>query len=323
LFPNHVQICAIDCSYIPKSGKKTFGLDKFWSGVSNKTLKGLEITALSIINVVLSHAWILDVCQTPPNIEVKEGTEKNYTRVNFYIEQILDCLPALQYIKYIVADGFYAKKKFIDAICNMNKHLITKLRCDANLRFLHTGQQHNGQGAPKKYADKVTYDNLSNWYFAGIDYNYEYLEIYYQVLNSPRFGRNFKVVLVLNKRSNTFILLASTDLNQSARQILEYYQLRFQIEFLFRDAKQFTCLNHCQARDEQKLDFHFNMSLSAINICRAIMIEENEKSLNNIVRASYNERFLGFIFSKLRFEPDFEINNDELKQIIEYGSMRA
>ena len=35
--------------------------------------------------------------------------------------------------------------------------------------------------------------------------------------------------------------------------------MRFQIEFLFRDAKQFTGLEDCQARDPVKLAFHFNL----------------------------------------------------------------
>ncbi len=50
--------------------------------------------------------------------------------------------------------------------------------------------------------------------------------------------------------------------------ILEYYRTRFQIEFIYRDAKQFTGLNDCQARSEIKLHFHFNASLTAINLAK-------------------------------------------------------
>ena len=42
-------------------------------------------------------------------------------------------------------------------------------------------------------------------------------------------------------------LLFSTDLNTGPLLIERYYQGRFQIEFLFRDAKQFTGLAHCQS----------------------------------------------------------------------------
>lgn len=321
--PTHILIAAIDCSFIPKSGKKTFGIDKFWSGVQNKALKGLEISALAIINVVTAMAMTLDVVQTPPNLRSAEGNGNEYTRINFYLEQFIDCLPYLQYITYIVADGFYAKKKVFDTITSHRKHLITKLRCDADLRYLYTGEQTSGKGAPRKYDGKVFYNDLSRWYFAGVDYKYNHLHIYYQTLNSPNFKRNFKVVLLLNTRTNQYILLASTDIYQNARQIVQYYQLRFQIEFLFRDAKQFACLNHCQARDEQKLDFHFNMSLTAINLAKAVMVETDIDSLNDFVRMSYNNRFIKNIFLKLSSKAEFDINNPQVEEFITYGSMRA
>ncbi|WP_372726544.1 hypothetical protein [Nostoc sp. C057] len=37
---------------------------------------------------------------------------------------------------------------------------------------------------------------------------------------------------------------------------------------MFRDAKQFTGLSDCQARDVKKLDFHFNASFTALNIAK-------------------------------------------------------
>ena len=52
----------------------------------------------------------------------------------------------------------------------------------------------------------------------------------------------------------------STDLKQSWSDILEVYRLRFQIEFLYRDAKQHLGLNHCEARSEEKLNFHIGYS---------------------------------------------------------------
>ena len=60
------------------------------------------------------------------------------------------------------------------------------------------------------------------------------------------------------------ILLFSTDIHMGASDILDFYKARFQIEFIFRDAKQFTGLTDCQARDFTKLDFHFNASLMAL-----------------------------------------------------------
>jgi Transposase DDE domain len=79
-------------------------------------------------------------------------------------------------------------------------------------------------------------------------------------------------------------------LEQSDQQILTYYQLRFQIEFIFRDAKQFTGLTHCQAQSDEKLDFHFNLSLAALNVVNVQKIlDSNALSINNLARRSYNE----------------------------------
>ena len=61
-------------------------------------------------------------------------------------------------------------------------------------------------------------------------------------------------------------LFFSTDLSQTGDKIVAYYQSRFQIEFLYRDTKQHTGLTNCQARSKNKLDFHFDAALTAVNL---------------------------------------------------------
>ena len=64
------------------------------------------------------------------------------------------------------------------------------------------------------------------------------------------------------------ILLLSTDIILPGEEILEYYQSRFQIEFIFCYAKQFMGLSDCQSRSSQRLGFHFNASLIALNLAK-------------------------------------------------------
>ncbi len=318
-------IAAIDCSFISKAGKKTWGLDHFFSGAANRTLRGLEISLLSLIDVCSKKAWALDVVQTPPQLLAREGEASQYSRINFYIEQILDLLPQLKQVTYFVADGFYAKIKFFLAILGVKKHLITKLRSDANLRYFFKGKPpKNKRGRKKQYDGKVNWKKLDlrKWVSIGLDYKYPHIKIYALVLNSPYFKLNLKVVLLINTRNNRYALLACTDLNLCARTIVEYYQLRFQIEFLFRDAKQFTGLTHCQARDEQALDFHFNMSLTAINIAQLHMMNDHtNKSMNSLVRKAYNTRFANWLFSKLGPEAKLYLNDPQLNTVLGYGCL--
>ena len=50
------------------------------------------------------------------------------------------------------------------------------------------------------------------------------------------------------------------------------------MEFIFRDAKQYTELEQCQARSEKKLNFHFNASLTAINLAKSILRDKVPKN---------------------------------------------
>ena len=312
-------VCAIDCSFISKSGKKTFGLDNFWSGCAQATKKGLEISVLALIDVASAMAWTLDVTQTPPQLGTKN--EAAYTRINFYIEQIFDCLAHLKQVKYFVADGFYAKKKMFMAILSINKHLITKLRPDANLKFRLEGDPPKRKGPKSPYEGKAVYNDLSKWHFVGKDDKYEYLSVYHRVCYSPQFECWLSVALVLNTKSQKYILLASSDIDQNACEILTFYQLRFQIEFLFRDAKQFTGLNHCQAREEEKLDFHFNMSLAAINVIQLLKINDPTiTSMNALTRKAYNTRIVQNLLQQLCLEAEFDILNPDIQKVINLGA---
>jgi DDE superfamily endonuclease len=312
-------VAALDCSFIDKSGKHTYGLDRFWSGVLQKTKKGLEVSVIALIDAACGWAWALDVTQTPPGLSSKE--EGGYTRVDFYLEQFLDCLPYLRAVVYVVADGFYAKAKVINVLTECGKHLITKLRPDANLLHPFEGEHPKGKPGPKpQFGSKALFSDLSKWIHIGPDEKYPYLEIYSQILWAPQFKCWLRVVFVLNTKTKKYILLACTDICATARQVLAYYQLRFQIEFLFRDAKQFTGLTHCQARDEQKLDFHFNLSLAAINLAQVQRkLNPAVKSMNDLTRRAFNQKLIENLFSELSAEAKFDLLHPAVLKTLDFG----
>ena len=128
------------------------------------------------------------------------------------------------------------------------------------------------------------------------------------MLNSPHFKQDFRVVVLVNRRTNKYVILASTDVGQSAQEVVSYYRLRFQVEFLFRDAKQFAGLSHCQARSEAKLDFHFNMSLAAVNVARMEMVSLGV-SFNSYVRRAYNRFLVGSLLEQLGLEAEYGLKD--------------
>jgi hypothetical protein len=46
--PNHQMIAVMDCSFIAKSGKKTFGLDQFYNSTQGHVEKGLEVSLVAL-----------------------------------------------------------------------------------------------------------------------------------------------------------------------------------------------------------------------------------------------------------------------------------
>ena len=217
------------------------------------------------------------------------------------------------------------KSRFSKSLRYSEKGLITKLRPDANLRYILPEVKRTGnKGRPSKYAGKVNWKqlDLSKWIDVGTDFKYPHLHIYTQVLNAPHFKMDFKVVMLLNTNTNKYIVLASTQLDLEARLIVQYYQLRFQIEFLFRDAKQFTGLNHCQARSEEKLDFHFNLSLAAINLVNVLRtLNPTIKSMNSFVRKAYNTRLIEMLFSQLSLNAVFNLNQTRVQKVLNFGGL--
>ncbi len=95
---------------------------------------------------------------------------------------------------------------------------------------------------------------------------------------------------LLNKKDHSYEVFLGTDDKMKAEKLLKYYRLRYQVEFLIRDAKQHAGLEDCQARDKMKLNFHFNLCLTNVSIAKAeyylpIPIKERESfSLQNIKR---------------------------------------
>ena len=110
------------------------------------------------------------------------------------------------------------------------------------------------------------------------------------------------VEFLKNGKTTASKVYFSTNIEMEATEILEIYQTRFQIEFVYRDAKQHTSLTSCQARNKEKLDFHFNISLTAVNVAKivhwySIPIQERKSfSLSDIKTINHNtlllERFI-------------------------------
>ena len=151
--------------------------------------------------------------------------------------------------------------------------MISRFRNDAVL-FYPTIQKPTGKrGHPKWYDGKVDFANLdlSRCEEVEVDTGRLFgLKAY-----SKSLKRSIKVaVWYPNEEDMTkWQIYFSTDDSMSAKNVINCYRTRFQLEFCFRDAKHYAGLNDCQSTDLRKLEFHRNASFASINIAKAVCKE--------------------------------------------------
>jgi hypothetical protein len=116
--PQHEKIGAMDCSYLTKSGRKTYGLGFFYDSSHDQPAKGLEISNLAVIDVTDNTGYTLSSWQTPPQEEIEQlvaarSTARNQddeaiSRVDFYGEHLRrDAAHLPAEVKYLAVDGYY------------------------------------------------------------------------------------------------------------------------------------------------------------------------------------------------------------------------
>jgi hypothetical protein len=332
LDPRSELVSAHDASFIPKSGKQTFGLGHFFNGCASRAERGLEMSTLAVVEVTRRCALTLAVSQTPPGEEATRA-EPAETRVDFYKQQLREHRHRLPPgVTYHCVDGYYAKKKYLDEVVSLKLHAITKLRSDADCWFLYTGPHPKRRGARRKYDGKVNFQTLSRFENLGTMADEPHLHLYTAVVWHKTLQRRLRMVVLLNRKDPAkprFIVLASTDTDLHGRKLIELYASRFQIEFLFRDSKQFTGLLDCQARAESALDFHFNASLATLNLVRAedLYMQPSQASrvfsMASRKQRQFNERLLELFMEKLALDPTWVKNHSCDDELRTYGAIAA
>ena len=253
-------------------------------------------------------------------------SEPQGTHIDAYLEQLqrVVCGHHLGHLRYVIADGYYSKRKFLDGLRALGLHQIGKLRRDANLRYLYQGPGRSGPGRPKTYDGKVHWDDLSR--FERLHSEDDTIVFHHQVFNHVHLRRNLRVVLVVDTRTQRRAVLFSTDTDLDAQTLYRGYKARFQIEFLFRDAKQFTSLNVCQARSQAKLHFHFNASMSALTLGKLEALQQSGGaqagfSMTSLKRRAFNQHLLERISRHLAQGHSLEKSSPDYQDLCNYGTI--
>jgi len=304
---NDVYLLAGDEVVISKAGKKTHGLDRFFSSLMSKPISGLSFLTLSLVSVKQRHSYPIQIEQViksdtekssgSPNSEIKSqekrgrgrpkgSKNKNKKEVVFtsellrikkMINELFKLMANLIPITYLVLDGHFGNNNSLQMARQVNLHIISKLRHDTALYipYQHPDPNHRSR---RKYGDKLDWRNIPGVYLrqSSIEEDIK-TDIYQSTLLHKEFAQPLNVVILVKTNIKTnarsHVILFSSDLDLSYEKIIDYYKLRFQIEFNFRDAKQFWGLEDFMNRSQITVTNAANLSFFMVNLSHYLLAQ--------------------------------------------------
>jgi len=295
--PGDVYLVAGDEVIVTKAGKCTHGLDRFFASLYGKPVPGLAFFTLSLVSVQARRSFPMCVEQVvrsdaekaaskakAPGAKRRQGrpqgsTNKNKAHVTLTpellrIKAMLDALrrliAGLLPLTYLLLDGHFGHANALQMARQANLHLISKLRCDAALYVPYTGP-YAGRGPHRKYGPKIDYDHLP-WQYLKETMLEGHIQtcVYQAQLLHKEFQQPLNVVIIaktnLRTQARAHVVLFSSDLDLPYALLVDYYRLRFQLEFNFRDAKQYWGLEDFMNVTSTGVTNAANLALFMVNV---------------------------------------------------------
>src|SRR6266705_2009524 len=312
--PDDVSLAAGDEVVVTKAGKNTHGLDRFFASLYGKPVPGLAFFTVSLVSVQKRRAFPMRVEQVvrsdaekaaskakaaakkpkAPHAKGRPGRPKGSTntnkapltltpelvRIKAMLEALLRLITTVLAVTSLVLDGHFGNHNALHMARQCNLHLISKLRCDAALYFPYAGP-YAGWGPHRKYGHKVDYDDLPVQYLKETTVEgHIQTRLYQAQLLHKEFAQPLNVVIIaktnLHTQARAHVLLFSSDLTLAAASLVDYYGLRFQIEFNFRDAKQYWGLEDFMNVTPTGVTNAANLSLFMVNVASRLQADRRQ-----------------------------------------------
>jgi putative transposase len=302
--PAEVYFVAGDDVIVTKAGKYTHGLDRFFASLYGKPIPGLAFFTLSLVSVQQRRAFPMRIEQVvrsdaekaarkaktaakpskgaqatrrPGRPKGSKNTPKaaatltpELVRITAMLTALLQLIATVRSVTYVVLDGHFGNHHALQMARQCGLHLIAKLRCDAALYFPYTGP-YAGRGPRRQYGHKVDYDHLPVQYLkeTTVEGDIE-TRLYQMQLLHKEFAQLLTVVILaktnVRTQAQAHVVLFSSDVALAYVPLVDYDGLRFQIEFNFRDAKQYWGLEDFRNVTPTGVTNAANLSLFMVNV---------------------------------------------------------
>lgn len=298
-----IALISGDHVVVTKSGKTTYGLDRFFSSLYGKTVPGLCFLSLSLLSVKHRTSYPVVTEQVDKALEMsvqvaakqktkasgsrgrpKGSKNRNRREVNLspslrfiqlHIKRLLEQIGDTFKVVYFIFDGELGHHDALQMVQQVGLHLISKLRYNSALYVPYDGP-YSGRGPRRKYGQKLDYQHLPSEHLKSISIDKKIkTQIYQMPLWHKKFVDLLNVVVIVKTNLKTnktaHIVLFSSDLELGYENVIDYYRLRFQLEFNFRDAKQYWGLEDFMSVQERPVYNSANLAMFMVNMSHVLI----------------------------------------------------
>jgi hypothetical protein len=359
-----VYLLGGDETVVSKAGKHSPGLDRFFASLYGKCIPGLAFFTLSLISTKQRRSFPIAVEQVlrsaeerasakaktatkaaPSSVKRKVGRPKGssskakasaelspeLTRIQTQIRALLSRIGGVLPLTYLVLDGHFGNAAALKMARGCNLHLISKLRADSALYLPYDGP-YAGRGPRRIYGDKLTPRAIPERYLCQTSVEKDIESRIYQVQARHKTCSEMLNVVCLVKtnlktHTQAHVLLFSSDLALSFDKVLDYYCLRFQLEFNFRDAKQYWGLEDFQTTHATRLTNAANLSLFMINLVERLLREIRQKqpemSVLDLKAYCRGAKYVEETIKLLPEKPEASLLERIVRQVVGIGRIHA
>lgn len=347
-----VILIAGDATTVTKAGKKTYGLGRFFSSPYSRAVPGIAFQTLSLIDVNRRCSWPVLMEQLAPPVKQKKAKQparskakrprgrpkgsknKNHRdvtlneemrQVRLMLKRLLALVSESLHPTHFVYDGAFGNNAAVQMTRQVNLHLISKLRSNSALYFEWDGL-YSGKGRCPRYGNRVDYAAIPDTHLKSDQTQKQVRTRIYQFTGVHKSFADKLNVVIIHKHSlktgkSARVILFSTDLELGWKSLVDYYRLRFQIEFNFRDAKQHWGLEDFMVIKQQAVTNAAQLSLFMVNLSQAMMANSGETSILDLKARHHALRYAQEAF-KILPQKAVVINfSDWVKKIPVLGSI--
>lgn len=349
-----VYVLAVDEVVVSKAGKQTHGVGRFYSGLAQRVIPSVSFLALSLLAVQQRRSYPLHIQQLvpvpddnksrPPLPKRSRGRprgSKNYVKPDPVLSPVLRLLQGMVntvlaqsvplQVQHVVLDGKFGNYPATWTVRQAGLHIISKMRHDAALYLPYAGPKPR-RGPTPRYGDKINYAQLPAAHLVSTHIEDDYrVETYHMQAYHKDYPDLLNVVvlvkthLVTGKRGH--IVLFSTDLDLRADQLVDFYRLRFQIEFNFRDTKQFWGLEDFMNVSEQAVTNAVNLAFLMVNLSQIMLKPYRDQDPNFSVldlKAQFRaRRYLSETIKMLPETPEPDLISRIWQRLSRLGGIRT